>query len=196
MTLAERLRRQLSDSKGSPPLFAGDDYSIPVEALVPAAVLIAVTERPEPGVLLTLRNAALRKHAGQVALPGGRIDPEDDGPIAAALREAEEEIGLRPRDVEIVGVADTYKTGTGYLITPVMAVVPPDLAFNPHAAEVDAVFEPPLSHLINPSNYAELETEWNGRLRRHRELIWNEYRIWGATASILVNLSGRIGSVR
>lgn len=194
MSLAERLRRLLSASEGVPPLFGSDDMSIPADALVPAAVLIAVTERPEPGVLLTVRNATMRKHAGQVAFPGGRIDADDEGPIGAALREAEEEIGLQRNDVEIIGVTDPYRTGTGYLITPVMAVVPPDLTLSPHAAEVDSVFEPPLSHLIDPANYTELEGEWNGRLRRYRELIWNDYRIWGATASILANLSRRIGT--
>lgn len=192
--LAHRLRRYLAESSNTEPPLRGDDVDLPAEGLVPAAVLIAFTDRSDPGILLTLRNAHLRKHAGQVAFPGGRIDLGDDGPIGAALREAEEEIGLRSRDVEIVGTSDSYRTGTGYLITPVIGVVPPDMVFRPHAAEVDAIFEPPVAHLLDPANYAEREAEWNGRLRRYRETFWSDYHIWGATASILTNLASRIGT--
>jgi len=192
--LAHRLRRYLAETSNAEPLLRGDDVDLPTEALVPAAVLIAFTDRSDPGILLTLRNARLRNHAGQVAFPGGRIDLGDDGAIGAALREAEEEIGLRSRDVDIVGTSDPYRTGTGYLITPVIGVVPPDMKFKPHAAEVDAIFEPPVAHLLDPANYAEREAEWNGRLRRYRETFWSDYRIWGATASILTNLARRIGT--
>ena len=193
MTLAERLRRQLSDTEAHIPLFEGDDVSVAEAALVPAAVLIAVTDRVDPGVLLTLRNSQLRTHAGQVAFPGGRIDADDENAVRAALREAEEEIGLRSDQVDVIGLSDRYRTGTGYLITPVIAVVPPDLALKPHADEVEAIFEPRLAHLLDVANYAEREAEWNGRKRRYREMMWNEYRIWGATASMLANLASRIG---
>lgn len=194
MTLAERLRRQLLDSEDAgPPPFPADDVPIPDAGLVPAAVLIAVTNRSKPGVLLTLRTTSLRKHAGQVAFPGGRIDPGDDGAIGAALREAEEEIGLGPHHVELVGTTYPFRTGTGYMITPVIGVVPPDLTLTPHAAEVEAIFEPPLAHLFNPLSYAEREVEWEGRMRRYRETFWQDYRIWGATASILANLASRLG---
>lgn len=200
MTLAERLRARLQAggaNSGSLPPLAGDDVRWPeASALVPAAVLVAVTDRDEPGVLLTLRTANLRKHAGQVAFPGGRIDPGDDGPVAAALREAEEEIGLIRDGAEIVGIFDPYRTGTGYVVTPVMAVVPPDLQFSPHAAEVDAIFETPLAYLLNADNYEEREAEWNGRMRRYRELYWQDYRIWGATAGILANVALRLGQWR
>lgn len=199
MTLAERLRSQLA-ANGKAALSSSashDDAPWADEsALVPAAVLIAVTNRNEPGVVLTLRTANLRSHAGQVAFPGGRIDPDDDGPIAAALREAHEEIGLPPHEAEIVGKFDTYRTGTGYIVTPVMAVIPPDLPLSPHAAEVDAIFETPLAHLLDPSNYDEREAEWNGAIRRYRELYWQDYRIWGATAGILANLALRLGDWR
>jgi 8-oxo-dGTP pyrophosphatase MutT (NUDIX family) len=193
MTLAERLRRHLSENGDIISPFAGDDINVPSGGLVPAAVLIAITDRTDPGILLTLRNASLRKHAGQVAFPGGRIDPEDDGPVAAALREAEEEIGLAAGEVDLIGVSDHYRTGTGYLITPVIGVVRPDIALKPHAAEVEAIFEPPLAHLLNLANYAEQQAMWNGQLRRYREIFWNDYRIWGATASMLANLASRIG---
>jgi 8-oxo-dGTP pyrophosphatase MutT (NUDIX family) len=199
MTLAERLRSRMAALNGTPPtqLNSGDDvHWVDESALVPAAVLVAVTNRQEPGVLLTLRTANLRKHAGQVAFPGGRIDPGDDGPTEAALREANEEIGLAPDQAEIVGVFDTYRTGTGYLVTPVMAVIPPDLPLSPHAAEVDAIFETPLAHLLDPANYDEREAEWNGRVRRYRELYWQDYRIWGATAGILANVAFRLGDWR
>lgn len=196
MKLAERLRAQLVARNGDQPtLLPGDDTLRAVDAaFVPAAVLIAVTDRPEPGVLLTLRTASLRKHAGQVAFPGGRIDPGDEGPIGAALREAREEIGLEAAHVDIVGLTDSYRTGTGYMITPVVGVVPPDLALSPHAAEVDAIFETPLAHLLDLANYAERETELNGLNRRFREIYWQDYRIWGATAAIMTNFATRIGA--
>jgi 8-oxo-dGTP pyrophosphatase MutT (NUDIX family) len=195
MTLAERLRSQLAAADDvQSKILDGDDAPWADDiALIPAAVLIAVTDREKPGVLLTLRTANLRKHAGQVAFPGGRIDPGDEGPIGAAMREAREEIGLLPHNVEIVGVADVYRTITGYLITPVVAVVPPDLVLSAQAAEVDAIFETPLAHLLNLENYDEREVEWQGQVRRFRELYWEDYRIWGATAAIMANLAARIG---
>jgi len=196
MTLAERLRGQLSETSSHVPLYRGDDVMVTESALVPAAVLIAVTDRADPGVLLTLRNSQMRKHPGQVAFPGGRVDPGDDGAIGAALREAEEEIGLQANQVDVIGLIDSYRTVTGYLITPVIAVVRPDLTLKPQADEVEAIFEPPLARLLDVSNYVERETEWNGSQRRFREMMWNEYRIWGATASMLANLANRIGPWR
>ena len=126
MTLAERLRTALAAGHSEyPVLLPGDhaelDLSLPRQ---PAAVLVAVTDGAEPGVILTQRTAMLRRHAGQIAFPGGRIDPEDAGPIEAALREAEEEIALPRASAEVVGVADRYRSVTGYEVTPVLAVVP------------------------------------------------------------------------
>jgi 8-oxo-dGTP pyrophosphatase MutT (NUDIX family) len=196
MRLAERLRRAWGESGDSSTiLLRGDDNAVPfagAATLLPAAVLMAITDREEPGVLLTVRNAELRKHAGQVAFPGGRIDPDDGGPIAAALREAEEEIGLPPSLVDVVGVTDRFRTGTGFDITPVIGVVPPDLTLIPHAAEVAAVFEVPLHHLLQPGGFAEVTMEWQGRERRFFELMWNEHRIWGATAAMIVNIARRL----
>lgn len=194
MTLAERLRHRLAQLDYSAPLLAADAEDVPADdALVPAAVLVAVTERPEPGVLLTVRTANMRKHAGQIAFPGGRVDPEDSGLIAAALREAQEEIGLAPEHVEVVGTTESYRTITGFLVTPVVAVIPPDLVLRPHAAEVDAIFETPLAHLMNPANHMRREVELQGRGRSYYEIAWQEYRIWGATAAMLVNLYRRLG---
>ena len=190
MTLADRLAAALSRDTGPPPL-AGDDMP-PTEASVAAAVLIAVTDRADPGVILTRRTETLRRHAGQVAFPGGRVDPEDIDAVAAALREAEEEIAL-PRDaVQVVGTTDRFRTGTGYDIVPVVGVVPPDLPLVAHEAEVAAVFEVPLAFLLDPANHLERSAEWQGRMRRFYEIPWPDHPVWGATAGILVNLSRRL----
>lgn len=195
MTLADKLRARLERSRGrGPVLIEGDMRDAvlePVSGLTPAAVLVAVTDRAEPGVILTRRTETLRRHAGQVAFPGGRIDPGEDA-IAAALREAEEEIAL-PRDrVELVGPADRYVTVTGFQVTPVIGVVPPDLPLIPSAAEVADWFEAPLAFVLDPANHLEHEVDWQGRRRRYYEILWNERRIWGATAAMIVNLARRL----
>ena len=192
MTLAERLREALATS-GNGGMLAGDSTLVATDrAMVPAAVLIAVTDRPRPGVILTQRTETLRRHPGQVAFPGGRADPEDRDSAATALREAEEEIAL-PRDaVEIVCAIDPYVTGTGYLVTPVLGVVPPDLPLVPAEAEVASVFEVPLDFALDAANHLEAETIWQGAPRRYYEILWEERRIWGATAGMIVNLSRRL----
>jgi 8-oxo-dGTP pyrophosphatase MutT (NUDIX family) len=195
MSLAARLRTAL-DRPSSSTWPTSDDYRLDeISDFRDAAVLIAITDRPEPGVLLTLRTEKLRSHAGQVALPGGRVDPGDEHAIAAALREAEEEIGLDGRLVEIVGEAEQYRTGTGFLITPVIGVVPPDLQFTPHEHEVAAIFEAPLAHLLDRANYAEQKVFYGGRDRSFLETYWAGYRIWGATAEIFRLLSHRLEDV-
>lgn len=196
MTLADRLRAALAAGLArNPLLLAGDPRITPLqpgEVLVPAAVLVAVTDRPNPGVILTQRPAHMRRHPGQVAFPGGRLDPGDDGPVAGALREAEEEIGL-PRDrVEVIGTTDFYQTITGYQVTPVIGVIPPDLPLVPQEAEVADLFEVPLALLMAQNNYALRTVEWQGGERQYFELFWGERRIWGATAAMLVNLARRL----
>lgn len=158
----------------------------------PAAVLIPIITRAEPTVMLTRRTDTLRRHAGQVAFPGGRADPDDDGPIHTALREAHEEVALPPHEVQVIGTIDRYETGTGYSITPVVGLVPPDLPLVPCEAEVAALFETPLAHLLDPANHQLLEAEWQGRLRRYYAIDWETHHIWGATAGIIVNLARRL----
>lgn len=192
MNLAGRLRVAL-DSAHETILLAGDHFEFdPAIAGNPAAVLIAVTDRAEPGVILTQRTETLRRHPGQVAFPGGRIDPEDDGPIGAALREAEEEVALPPALVEVIGTADLYRTVTGYEVTPVIGVVPPDIALVPAEAEVAAVFEVPLAFLLDSANHVEATAQYQGQERRYYEILWGDRRIWGATAAMIVNLSRRL----
>ena len=195
MSLAEQLRAALArgHARGPVPLSSDmrDAVLEEVTALTPAAVLVAVTERAEPGVILTQRTETLRRHAGQVAFPGGRIDPGEDA-VAAALREAEEEIALPRHAVTVIGPVDRYVTVTGFEVTPVIGVIPPDLSLVPAAAEVADWFEVPLSHLLDPANHQEREVDWQGRRRRYYELPWQDRRIWGATAAMIVNLSHRL----
>ena len=196
MTLADRLRAALAAGvAGAPEPLTGDLTALELESAPPsaaAAVLVAVTDRPQPGVILTQRTETLRKHPGQVAFPGGRIDPGDDGPVGAALREAWEEIGLAPAAVEVIGPIDRYRTGTGFDVTPVLGVVAPDLAYLPQETEVAAVFEVPLAYLLDPANHVPASAMWNGRERHFHQIDWQGRRIWGATAAIVVNLSRRL----
>src|SRR3569623_3296771 len=142
MSLADRLRAQLARRPALPPLEA-DVPEQRAAAAIPAAVLIAITDRPEPGILLTVRHEKLRTHAGQIAFPGGRLDDGEDA-ITAALREANEELGLDPASAGVIGTLADYRTVTGYVFTPVIAVVPPDLALPPHEPEVADWFDAPL----------------------------------------------------
>ena len=190
MSLADRLRAALESVPFEPPL-EGDLPELRAQAPVAAAVLVAVTERPEPGVILTVRREHLRTHAGQVALPGGRIDSGEDA-VAAALREAHEELVLDPAQVEIVGAIEPYRTVTGYVVTPVIGVIPPDLPLTPHEHEVADWFEAPLDFLLNPANQIRQSALFQGKERHYYEIIWNGRRIWGATAAMIVNLSRRL----
>ncbi len=195
MNLAARLRAILDESDNHDlDLFDADVRGDPDDS-TDAAVLIPIVDRPEPGVILTQRTDHLPSHPGQVAFPGGKVDPGDSGPIDAALREAHEEIAL-PRDrVEIIGTTDLYLTGTGFHITPVIGVVPDGLDLRPEEGEVAAIFEVPFEHLFDPAGYAEHEIEWQGRQRRYFEMMWEERRIWGVTAAIIMNLARRIRAV-
>jgi 8-oxo-dGTP pyrophosphatase MutT (NUDIX family) len=190
MTLAERIHASLAEPAILPPL-TGDLPEIRSTASTPAAVLIAVTERPDPGVILTVRRDDMRTHAGQIAFPGGRVDPGEDS-VSAALRETREELGLDPSLANPVGCLDDYRTVTGYVVTPVLAVVPADLQLTPHELEVADWFEAPLAFLIDPANQHVETAVFGGLERRYWQIEWNRRRIWGATAAMLVNLSRRL----
>lgn len=194
MSLGDCLRSALADGRShSLDLLAGD-LGDPLGLGEPAAaaVLVPIVDRPQPGVLLTVRTDRMRRHAGQVAFPGGRVDPGDADVIAAALREAEEEIGLSRSQVEIVGTADPYRTITGFDVTPVLGVVPPDLPLAPHEHEVAAIFEAPLDFLLDAGNHVFRTVEWQGATRSYYEILWEDRRVWGATAAMIVNLSRRL----
>jgi len=190
VSLAGRLRAALS-SKATEPVLEGDLPEERREAHVPAAVLVAITDRAEPGIILTVRREHLRTHAGQVAFPGGRIDPGETI-FEAALREAREELLLEPDAVDLVGTIEPYRTVTGYVVTPVIGVVPPDLALTPHEHEVADWFEAPLAFLLDPVNQQYRSALFQGRTRYYYEIVWNERRIWGATAAMIVNFSRRL----
>ncbi|MDP4024869.1 CoA pyrophosphatase [Methylobacterium sp. NEAU 140] len=158
-----------------------------------AAVLVPVVFREGgPTLVLTLRAAGLRQHSGQVALPGGKIDPDDPGPAAAALREAHEEIGLEPDAVRVLGYLDPYLSGTAFLVTPVIGLVAPGAAFRPNPEEVAEVFEVPLPVLMDPERYVLRSREWQGRNRWFYAMPFGERLIWGVTAGILNNLRERL----
>jgi 8-oxo-dGTP pyrophosphatase MutT (NUDIX family) len=188
--LADRLRASLGAPPAIPPL-EGDLPERRANASSEAAVLIAITDRSEPGVLLTVRREDLRTHAGQIAFPGGRIDPGEDA-FQAALREAHEEILLDPAAAEVVGSIEPYRTVTGYVVTPVIAVIPPDLPLTPQEREVAELFEAPLAYLLDPQNQRRESALFQGHERHYYEIVWNGRRIWGATAAMIVNLSRRL----
>ena len=190
MTLADRLRHALATPPIEPPL-EGDLPELRANAEVEAAVLIAVTDRPEPGLILTVRREDMRTHAGQIAFPGGRIDPGEDA-VAAALREADEELLLPPRAVDVVGSLEPYRTVTGYIVSPLLGIIPPDLPLEPHEQEVADWFEAPLSFVLDPANQERRSALFQGRERHYYEIVWNDRRIWGATAAMIVNLSRRL----
>ncbi|MCW3798723.1 CoA pyrophosphatase [Sphingomonas sp. BN140010] len=192
MTLVDEVRASLA-TPAPAHLLAGDLVEATTGELRPAAVLVAITRRAEPGLLLTVRREHLRTHAGQIAFPGGRIDAEDADATAAALREAHEEIGLPPAQVELWGVADPYRTVTGYCVTPVLGQVAPDLPLTPHEHEVADWFEAPLAFVLDPANQRAVEAEFQGQMRTYYQIDWRGRRIWGATAAMLVNLTRRLG---
>lgn len=192
MTLADRLRDSLSATRGIAVPFSSDTRRAVQGAGTPAAVLIAITDRAEPGLILTQRPETMRRHPGQVALPGGRVDPGDADAVAAALREAEEEVALPPAEAQIVGALEPYRTITGFDIVPVLATIPPDLPLVPDEREVAAVFEVPLGFVLDRANFAEQHVMFDGSQRSYIEAMWGERRIWGATAAILANLSARL----
>ena len=161
--------------------------------VVAAAVLVPIVARATGlMMLLTQRTADLASHAGQVAFPGGKVDPEDAGPLAAALREAEEEIGLERRFVEPLGFLDGYQTGTGFRIAPAVALVSEGFTLRLNAGEVAGAFEVPLAFLLDPANHQTQSLEWRGKLRTFYARPYGDHYIWGATAGMIRNLYERL----
>jgi 8-oxo-dGTP pyrophosphatase MutT (NUDIX family) len=169
------------------------EAEFPAGAGKPAAVLIPIIDRSEgPTVLFTQRSGALRSHSGQIAFPGGRIDPGDEGPLGAALREAEEEIGLQRRFVAPIGYLDLYLTTSGYRIVPVVAKVEPGFTLALNKDEVEDTFECPLPFLMSEANHRRETREWRGAMRSYYAMPFGERYIWGVTAGILRTLFERI----
>jgi 8-oxo-dGTP pyrophosphatase MutT (NUDIX family) len=158
----------------------------------PAAVLIAIVDHPQPTVLLTQRAAHLHDHAGQISFPGGKIDPTDASPLDAALREADEEIGLGREFIDPIGYLDLYATSFGFRILPTVARVKPGFQLRISAAEVDDAFEVPLAFLMNPANHQVHSKEFRGIQRSYYAMPFGDHYIWGATAGILRVLYERI----
>ena len=191
MRLEQRLQRLFDDGHGQELEDLLTDEKFIDNAPTPAAVLIAVTDRPDPGVILTQRPRNLRDHPGQVAFPGGKLEPGENA-VEAALREAEEELAVPRHAVRVIGASDEYVTGTGFEVTPVLGVIPPDLQLVPQPGEVESWFEVPLQTLFDRSNYDARQTVWKGIERTYYEMHFGDYRIWGVTAAIIANLSRRM----
>lgn len=163
-----------------------------VRPIRPAAVLVGIVDHPEPTVLLTQRAQHLPDHAGQVSFPGGKIDAGDESPLASALRETDEEIGLKRDGIEPLGYLDLYMTTLGYRIVPTLARIKPGFKLTLNAAEVDAVFEVPLAFVLDQANIQRHAREWQGMTRHFYAINFGERYIWGVTAGILRNLYERV----
>lgn len=188
----ERLRQALSCPAGP-----SSDFDLnpglrpqPGQPLRPAAVLLAFLIKPEGAALiLTKRSSHLKHHPGQIALPGGKVDPTDAGPEAAALREAREETGLDPAKVELLGQLPVHETVTGFAITPFVGFVRGAFDPVPEADEVDEIFTVPAAHVLMPQKYSVQRRRWMGEWRQYYTVPWGPYYIWGATARILFGLA-------
>jgi 8-oxo-dGTP pyrophosphatase MutT (NUDIX family) len=163
-----------------------------VRPIRPAAVLVPIVDRPEPTVLLTQRAQHLPNHAGQISFPGGKIEKADADPLAAALRETKEEIGLDRSAVEPLGYLDLYMTTLGYRIVPLIARIKPGFTLKLNTSEVDATFEVPLAFLMDQANVQRHSRDWQGMTRHYYAITFGERYIWGVTAGILRNLHERI----
>jgi 8-oxo-dGTP pyrophosphatase MutT (NUDIX family) len=189
--LFDRLRRVFDEGHGVELADLRDDARFAPPEVRPAAVLIAVTDRPDPGVLLTHRPETMRAHPAQVAYPCGKLEPGEDA-LEAALREAHEELGIEPGSVRVIGASDRFVTGSGFDVTPVLGLVPPDLPIRPDPREVSSWFEAPLRFILDEANHVQKLGEFRGFERPYLEIDWQGHRIWGVTAAIIHNLSRRL----
>lgn len=189
-----RLTRSLQNPAGSSSDFDLNPMKLaPGRALRPAAVLVAIWQRPTgPRLILTKRSSHLKHHPGQIAFPGGKVDATDSSPEAAALREAHEEISLPPGMVQVLGHLPAHETVTGFSMQPVLGVVKGDFTPSPEAGEVEEVFTVPLSHVLNPARFVIEGRIWQGQPRRFYAVPYGPYYIWGATARILRGLAERV----
>ena len=190
---AEAIRARVAAVSAWTPEFAGDGGLFADREPAGAAVLIPLVQRPEGlSLLLTRRTDHLRQHAGQISFPGGRVEPEDDGPVATALRETEEEIGLSREFIHVIGQLPIYSTVTAFQVTPVVALVEPGFTLKLDDFEVAEAFEVPLAFLMSPAHHRHHRFEFAGSERRFLSMPWQgperEYFIWGATAAMLRNL--------
>jgi 8-oxo-dGTP pyrophosphatase MutT (NUDIX family) len=188
----ERLRASLLPEP-QPEYFVQEE-GMPDLPLTPAAVLFPIVLRDAGHtVLLTQRTAHLRDHAGQISFPGGRVEAEDISPSHTALRETEEEIGLQRERIEILGFLPEYRTGTGFRVTPVVALVRPPFNLQADPFEVAEVFEVPLAFLLDPANHQRHSMHYRGALRNYFAMPYGDYFIWGATAGMIRSLTERLG---
>jgi 8-oxo-dGTP pyrophosphatase MutT (NUDIX family) len=195
----DAIRTRLAAHAGWTPEYVGDGGLFPGREPSGAAVLVPLIKRPQGlTLLLTRRTDHLRDHAGQISFPGGRVEPEDDGPVATALRETEEEIGLPRRCIEVIGQLPVYATVTAFQVTPVVALVEPRFTLQLDSFEVAEAFEVPLAFLMNPAHHRHHRLEFAGAERRFLSMPWQgperEYFIWGATAAMLRNLYGLLAT--
>ena len=190
---AERLHREPSTAEVAGDHVLNPDLRVEGATYHDAAVLIPVVARlPSASVLLTRRTRYLTAHAGQIAFPGGKVEPADAGPAAAALREAREEIGLDPAAVEVIGYLDPYLTRTGFRITPVLGRIEPGQRYTLNRDEVEEIFEVPLAFLMTPANHRRAARVFMGRERYFYEIAFEGRSIWGATAGIIRELYERM----
>lgn len=166
----------------------------PVSNKRQAAVLVPIVRRPQPGLLLTQRSIMLRKHAGQVAFPGGAVDDTDSSLIAAALREAQEEVAIPPECVEVIGTLPPVDSVTGFQVTPIVGIIPPDLPWRASEDEVSAVFEMPLAEALRLGRYHPLDIHRRGNAHRVWLSWYQRYFVWGMTAGIIRELSLQVDS--
>lgn len=190
--LFDRVSRLFAEGHARPSPGLWEDRRLPhVPQFKAASVLIAMTEREKPGFLMLHRPSNMRAHPGQVAFPGGKRDPGEDA-IETALREAHEELGIRESDVQVIGTSDIYRSGTGYEITPVLGIVPPDIPIHPNPTEVARWFEAPVDFVLDPANQHRKTIEHEGTSHAYVDIQWRDHRIWGVTGAIIHNLTQRL----